>query len=149
MSKSFLLRTVLLYAQWKEKYIQKIWLLSRICSVRTVHDVLGRKDIPEIDLDIYPQHPTQSIIDGPHCIKSVKLTPYIFHEKNCWVCLDLEINSGPSCFNDSFLVALKRSENLININLYYSLFSVVFFCITQVSQIKTRQGDCSLILYRF
>ena len=70
--------------------------------------------------------------------------------------LDLEINSGSamieaqtSSFNDSFLVALKRSENLININLHYSLFSVVFFCITQVSQIETKQGDCSLILYRF
>ena len=70
--------------------------------------------------------------------------------------LDLEINSGsamieaqPSSFNDSFLVALKRSENLINIYLHYSLFSVVFFCITQVSQIETKQGDCSLILYRF
>ena len=41
--------------------------------MRTVYDVLGQKHIPEIDIDIYPQdiYPTQSIIDGPHCIKSV------------------------------------------------------------------------------
>ena len=37
--------------------------------MRTVHDVLGRKHIPEIDIDIYPQdiYPTQNFIDGPHC----------------------------------------------------------------------------------